>query len=59
MLLSEKIITLKRDGKGQRTAEKMFLVTLEPNHYNLPVIEEVFNMAEVGKNYDITLKEIV
>lgn len=51
LLLQEKTIRLlRRKAQG--------FLTFEPNHYNLPVTDEVFQRCEVGRYYNLDLKEV-
>jgi hypothetical protein len=57
MLLTEKTERLKTGKNGELTQEKEFLVSLEPNHYNIPILEAVFNTVKVGWDYDMVFTE--
>jgi len=60
LLLQEKTIRLLRRGDGKLDINKKAqgFLTFEPNHYNLPVTDEVFQRCEVGRYYNLDLKEV-
>lgn len=60
MLLKGKHIKLKmkQDGTPVEPRTMLFLLDFSPNHYDLPVIEEVYNRAVVGLQYEIDIVRI-